>query len=147
MVILAASTMEPNVALRQGSKRISIAGHVLEFALQSQRAIRSLSQYLFLRTYFAVSFVVYYVLFITQIFTFQSYLASRFVAFKTTSTLKSMCRAVWSSRKIKRLRKQIEFEFFVLILSPSGNNLFLLVFWPGWLLIAAAIWALSLCSR
>ncbi|OIW32283.1 hypothetical protein CONLIGDRAFT_264640 [Coniochaeta ligniaria NRRL 30616] len=147
MVILAASTMEPNVAVRQGSKQISIAGHVLKFAFQLQQAIRSLSQYLFLRAYFTASLVVYYVLFITQIFTFQSYLASRFVALKTASTLKSMLGAVWNSRRLKRLRKRIEFEFFAMILSPSGNNVFLLVFWPGWLLIAAAVWGLSIWAR
>ncbi|KAH8912682.1 hypothetical protein BR93DRAFT_93519 [Coniochaeta sp. PMI_546] len=147
MVILAASAMEPNVAVRQVYKQISVTGHVLKFAFQLQQALRSLSQILHLRMYFATNFVVCYVFFITQIFTSQSYLASRFVARETASILRSMTRAVWNSRKIKRLRKRIEFEFFVLILSPSGNNLFLLVFWPGWILIAAAVWGLSMWAR
>lgn len=147
MVILAASTMEPNVALSQDSRQMSVAGQVLRFAFHSQQAIRALTQYVFLRTYFAASLSVYYVLFVTQIFTLQSYSTSRFVAISTSSAFKSKCRAVWNSARIKRLRKRIEFEFFILILSPSGNNLFLLLFWPGWLLIAAVVGSLSLWAR
>ncbi|KAB5523826.1 hypothetical protein GE09DRAFT_481392 [Coniochaeta sp. 2T2.1] len=144
MAILAASTTEPKVGLHQGSNHAPITSQVLRFAFQTQQAIRSLSQYLFLGAYFAASFVVYYVVFVTQILTSQSYLASRFAAVRTASALKSAYLAVWNSGKIRRLRKRIEFEFFVLILSPSGNNLFLMVFWPGWLLIAAAVWGLSI---
>jgi len=144
MAILAASTTEPKVGLPHGSHRVPITSQVLGFAFQTQQAVRSLSQYLFLRAYFAVSFVVYYVVFVTQILTSQTYLASRFAAARTASTIKSTYLTIWNSRKLRRLRKRLEFEFFVLILSPSGNNLFLMVFWPGWLLIAAAVWALSI---
>ncbi|KAJ9162221.1 hypothetical protein NKR19_g1564 [Coniochaeta hoffmannii] len=147
MVLLAASTMEPNVALHQNSRQTSIAGQVPRFAFRSQQAIRALAQYLLLRIYFAASFTLNYTLLVTQIFTFGSYSTSRFLAVRTTSALKSMCGAIWNSRRIRRLRKRIEFEFFVLILSPSGNNLFLLLFWPGWLLIAAAAWSLSIWAR
>ena len=147
MAILAASTMEPNVALHQRSRHTSIAGQVPRFAFQSQQAIRSSAQHLLLRTYFAASFTLYYILMVTQIFTFGSYSTSRFLAVRTTSALKAACGAVWNSRRIRRLRKRIEFEFFVLILSPSGNNLLLLLFWPGWLLIAAAVWSLSTWAR
>lgn len=147
MAILTAATMGSNGAHRQDSKLMSVAGQVLSFASRSQQAIRSATQSLILRTYFVASFVLYYVLFVTQIFMLQSYSASRFVAVRATSAILSRCRTAWNSGRVRRLRKRIEFEFFLLILSPSGNNLFLLLFWPGWLVIAAAVGCLSIWAR
>jgi hypothetical protein len=142
MAILATSTMEPSATLHQGSRHASVAEPVLRFALQSKQAVRSLTQYLFMRAYYAASFMVYYTLLLTQIFAFHSCATSKFLAVRTASTCRSLYRAIWDSRRIKRIRKRIEFEFFVTILGPSGNNVLLLVFWPGWLLIVPAIWAL-----
>lgn len=147
MVLFAAPTMGPNSALRQDSRLSSVAGQVLRFASRSQQALISVTQSLFLRAYFAAIFALYYVLFVAQIFVFQTYSASRFVAVRATSALVSKCQTVRNSRRITRLRKRIEFELFVLILSPSGNNLFLLLFWPGWLVIAAAVGCLSIWAR
>jgi len=51
-------------------------------------------------------------------------------------------RRLWNTTQVKRLRKKIEFEFFTLILGAGGNNLFLVIFWPGWYIIGLAGFAL-----
>ncbi|KAI0188264.1 hypothetical protein EV127DRAFT_131191 [Xylaria flabelliformis] len=38
---------------------------------------------------------------------------------------------LWDSKHGRQLRKKVEFEFFTLILG-GGNNLCLILFWPGW---------------
>jgi hypothetical protein len=55
---------------------------------------------------------------------------------------------LWNTAQVKRLRRKIEFEFFTLILGAGGNNLFLLIFWPGWYIIGLAGFALwSWCTK
>jgi hypothetical protein len=147
MAILAASTAKQNIALHQHSGRIFVTEPTLKFAFQLQQAIGSLSLHLLLRTYFATSFIVLSLLFAAKTIAFQWYLASRYAALKTSLVLRSVCWAVWGSRTAKRLRKRLEREFFLLILSPGGNSLFLLLFWPGWLVIAATVWYFSIWTR
>lgn len=42
--------------------------------------------------------------------------------------------ALWDGKHGRRLRKKIEFEVFTLILG-GGNNLCLVLFWPGWCIL------------
>ncbi|KAK4458259.1 hypothetical protein QBC42DRAFT_255519 [Cladorrhinum samala] len=47
---------------------------------------------------------------------------------------------LWDSKRARRFRKRIEFEFFVLLLGPLGNMMFLGLFWFGWVLLGLGIW-------
>lgn len=40
----------------------------------------------------------------------------------------------WDSKQGRRLRKKVEFEFFVLILG-CGNSFLLVCLWPGWIVL------------
>jgi hypothetical protein len=48
------------------------------------------------------------------------------------------------SKRIRKLRKKLVFEFMTLILGSGGNNMCLLLFWPGWWLIAIVVMAILL---
>ncbi|KAI0889494.1 uncharacterized protein GGS22DRAFT_136 [Annulohypoxylon maeteangense] len=47
-----------------------------------------------------------------------------------------MIRTVWEARFLQSLRKKIAFELFTLFLGAGGNSLCLLLFWPGWWVVA-----------
>lgn len=52
---------------------------------------------------------------------------------------------VWDGKHGRRLRKKIEFEVFTLILG-GGNNLCLVLFWPGWCILGLSGLALFMIS-
>lgn len=45
------------------------------------------------------------------------------------------------THSLNQLRKKVFFEFMCFILG-TGNGLFLLLFWPGWLILGGAIWSI-----
>ncbi|RDA89876.1 hypothetical protein CP533_6656 [Ophiocordyceps camponoti-saundersi (nom. inval.)] len=47
---------------------------------------------------------------------------------------------VWQSRSVQLIRARLFYEFALFILG-GGNILFLLLFWPGWLVIGLVLWA------
>ncbi|KAI1748414.1 hypothetical protein F4782DRAFT_534388 [Xylaria castorea] len=49
---------------------------------------------------------------------------------------------LWDCTQGRQLRKKVEFEFFTLILG-GGNNLCLVLFWPGWAIVAVVTLVLS----
>lgn len=64
----------------------------------------------------------------------QTYLIIKDLATRSASVLGDIAGSAWNSSQGRRLRKKLEFEFFVLILG-CGNSLCLAVFWPGWFII------------
>lgn len=64
----------------------------------------------------------------------QAYLIAKDLATMSASFLGDIAWSAWNSSQGRRLRKKLEFEFFVLILG-CGNSLCLAVFWPGWFII------------
>ncbi|KAK0717870.1 hypothetical protein B0T26DRAFT_305152 [Lasiosphaeria miniovina] len=74
-------------------------------------------------------------------------LASKTFAMASYGLTKQLCWTVWDSRRSRRVRKRIEFEFFALVLGPSGNILLQLLFWPGWLAPALVLGWLWVQSR
>lgn len=64
----------------------------------------------------------------------QTYLVAKDLTTRSASVLGEISWSVWNSSQGRRLRKKLEFEFFVLILG-CGNSLCLAVFWPGWFII------------
>lgn len=64
----------------------------------------------------------------------QIYLTAKDLATRSASVLGEVVWTAWNSSQGRRLRKKLEFEFFVLILG-CGNSLCLAVFWPGWFII------------
>ncbi|KAK4227417.1 hypothetical protein QBC38DRAFT_337742, partial [Podospora fimiseda] len=70
------------------------------------------------------------------------YLVGTTVAWRTLTTSKLVASTAlqllwiaWDSKRSRRLRKRLEFEFFVLLLGPLGNMMFLMAFWAGWVML------------
>lgn len=64
----------------------------------------------------------------------QTYLIAKNLTTRSALALTEIAWSAWNSSHVRRLRKKLEFEFFVLILG-CGNSLCLAVFWPGWFII------------
>ncbi|KAI1857489.1 hypothetical protein JX265_011224 [Neoarthrinium moseri] len=127
MALISTPGSRQTILLGQGSDIIAALGPTLEVAVQCQQMLSGLSLFLFLRTYFAVSCL----LFASRIVAVQSAFVSRFMLLQTAMLSKRFGRAVWNSQPIRRLRKKLQFEFFTFVLG-GGNSLCLLLFWPGW---------------
>ncbi|KAI1765424.1 hypothetical protein GGR53DRAFT_265648 [Hypoxylon sp. FL1150] len=54
-------------------------------------------------------------------------------------------KAIWKTRTVRRLRKKIVFEVVTLLLGSGGNNLFLVLFWPGWWVLGFVLLVARLC--
>lgn len=140
MSILAASTSKPGVALHQGPNVISSLGPLVNFALQCQKILSSATFLLTIRTFLAIRLIGEALLFASYIAAIRTALISKAAAFKSAVAARQIVWSLWNSKQSRRMRKKIEFEFFVLFLGPA-NVLCLMLFWPGWLVLGAAAWA------
>ncbi|KAM7187338.1 hypothetical protein V8F20_011002 [Naviculisporaceae sp. PSN 640] len=148
MALLAATTKEPSVALRQQQKShqvspLVILGPLLNHALQFQQILSAATCMLFLRSYFAARLIATSLLIASRVIAFRAFITSRFLAIGATGLSRWVLRRVWTSRRSRRFRKNLELEIYQLLLGPLGNAMFLMLFWPGWLVLAVivrAIW-------
>lgn len=142
MTLLAAPRTGPGVSLSRQTDVISTLSPIVQSALQFQQLIGSAAFHLFVRTYFAATLVATTSLWATKGIVWRTIFATRLLAARTLDVTRRLVWALWDSRRGRRLRKRIEFELFVLILGPGGNALFLMLFWPGWLMLAFLAWGL-----
>jgi hypothetical protein len=145
MAILAAPTTELNVVLPGRSNKFAAFGPTLRFAYHFQQAIGSVSFFIILRTVFTVNLVLLGLLVTAKVVAFRSYLVSKFLAVKTATLLRLACVAASSSKSVRRFRKKMEYEVYALFVGPGVNTMLLLVFWPGWLVVAPMVLGLSMC--
>ncbi|KAK0641966.1 hypothetical protein B0T16DRAFT_461988 [Cercophora newfieldiana] len=142
MSLLAAPTSKPNVALRPSADVISSIGPLLNLAVWFQQILSSATLLLFFRTYLAARVIGAALLFGSRIAALNTLFACRLLAVRSGAMTKQCLTALWDSQRSKRLRKKLEYEFFVLILGPMGNLVCLALFWPGWVVLGAMGWAL-----
>ncbi|KAH8891793.1 hypothetical protein GQ53DRAFT_781547 [Thozetella sp. PMI_491] len=142
MAILAASTSEPSVALRQRSDLLSIFGPLVRVAPRFQQAVSSAVYLAIVRSYLVASILTASLLVASKFTITNTLRLASFLAAHSLALAKFVSWKVWDSKSCRRLRKKVQFEFFVLILGPGGNALILMLFWPGWIVAIAAIWAL-----
>lgn len=72
-------------------------------------------------------------------------LTAKGLATMSVTALSKLAWGAWNSKQSRRLRKKLEFEFFVLILG-CGNGFILMIFWPGWILVGLVYFIYLLCS-
>lgn len=131
MAIMAAPTKEP-IRLRFNSHPINAAASAVRFGLRCQRVLGRTLWPFFVQACYLASILLHAAkLTITRlsVVTFH-------ILCGLTQLGKSMAWMAWDSKSIRRLRKKLEFEFFTLILGGGGNNLCLVIFWPGWFVLA-----------
>ncbi|KAK4209982.1 hypothetical protein V8F33_012756 [Rhypophila sp. PSN 637] len=153
MALLAAATTEPSVALRpqiprQKSQKpqqvspLAILGPLVNHALQFQQILSAATCMLFLRSYFAARVIATSLLLASRVIAFRALITSKFLAIGVTGLSQWLLSRVWTSRRSRRFRKNLELELYQLLLGPLGNMMFLLMFWPGWLILAVIVRAL-----
>lgn len=132
------------MSFRQQSELVS------RYALEFGPAIRSdkLNSVLlvFAQQFFQINrLALAFLLFGCNIAALQTLLAAKKLAAMSVTALSNLAWGAWNSKQSRRLRKKLEFEFFVLILG-SGNGFILMVFWPGWILVGLVYLVYLLCS-
>ncbi|SPQ23958.1 d8a2ed73-e8e6-451d-8739-0cd78f9153c9 [Thermothielavioides terrestris] len=144
MAPLAASRTVPSVSLShsQRSDVISALHPLVNSALRFQQLVGSAAFHLFVRTYFAATVVAAASVWASKSAAWKLFLASRLLAARGLVVAKRLAWTAWDCRQSRRFRKRLEFELFVLLLGPGGNAVLLMIFWPGWLMLAFLGWCI-----
>jgi hypothetical protein len=140
MALLAASRSAPTVSLSRRSDVISTIYPLVNSAVQFQQLIGSAAFHLLVRTYFAATVVATVSLWASKSIAWRTFLASRILVARALFLAKRLAWTAWDGKRSRRFRKRLEFELFILLLGPGGNTVMLMLFWPGWLMLAAVGW-------
>ncbi|KAI1431318.1 hypothetical protein GGR50DRAFT_85648 [Xylaria sp. CBS 124048] len=147
--IFAASSRDPTIACPGGYWLLATLASALRFAGDCQQLLTgTLLPVMLLSSFRQAALVVWRVLQQAWFTSIQTYQAATSVLCHSIRLSRQATWATWNSKQMKRLRRKIEFEFFTLILGAGGNNLCLVIFWPGWGVLAlGALVASVLCAR
>ncbi|KAL5088262.1 hypothetical protein Trisim1_006714 [Trichoderma cf. simile WF8] len=137
VTLLTASRLEPTVAIRPHSTVVARLGRTLAIPLQLHHRFKHISSFICLQSYFISSIL----LISTRHAFFYAFLASAFILKHAFAMSTKAIVDAWDSKSIQKIRARIFYEFAVFILG-CGNAIFLILFWPGWLLIGGALFAL-----
>ncbi|KAF4446345.1 hypothetical protein FALBO_17087 [Fusarium albosuccineum] len=137
--LLTASKVELAVSPYPRSDIIRLLGPALEIALRFQSLVSSVSIFLCFRACFLASITFAGVLYASKIVALKAYVATKFSAFHSFNMSSRAAVGVWNSKSVQTLRKKLWYEFAVFVLG-SGNVVFLMLFCPGWWLLAGACW-------
>ncbi|KAI0482039.1 hypothetical protein GGR56DRAFT_669960 [Xylariaceae sp. FL0804] len=74
------------------------------------------------------------------------FLATKSALFMSSLTCRWAGLTLWNTTSVRRLRKKLEYEFFTWILGSGGNNVCLVVFWPGWWLMVSIVLMTWICT-
>lgn len=119
----------------QGARRKHNAPEpIIEYASQCLQLLSSLLIFTAAKSRIIVAQLACSGFFVAQ----QTVMASRSVLANTAQLSQNATLAVWESSQVRRLRKKLELEFFTFILG-CGNVLCVMMFWPGWWLLALAV--------
>ncbi|KAL2158867.1 hypothetical protein VTH06DRAFT_4059 [Thermothelomyces fergusii] len=120
-----------------GNKRLEKSQSV-----QFQQLIGSAAFHIAVRAYFVAAVAATVSLWASRSIVWKTLLGSRVVVEKGLFLAKRLSWNAWDSKPSRRLRRRLELELFSWLLGPGGNTLLLMLFWPGWLMLAALFWGL-----
>ncbi|TQV90645.1 hypothetical protein IF1G_10597 [Cordyceps javanica] len=138
--ILTASRVEP-LSQHHHATIISRLGPTLAYAVHFQNIVGSLSVFLCWRAYLLASVSVTQAYYATRILAFYALVGTKIGAFYGAAASVRAAAAVWDMKTTRRLRDKLFYEFALFVLG-AGNGLFLLVLWPGWIVIGGTSFAL-----
>ncbi|KHN99356.1 uncharacterized protein MAM_03054 [Metarhizium album ARSEF 1941] len=139
--LLAASRVEPVVSINPRSTVIGRLWPLLAFAARFQYIISSFSSFLYIQTCFVTSLAVVSALCASRFLTIRAYVATESGAVHAFNMSAKAFANLWDAKTTRVLRRNLFYEFAVFILG-SGNSIILLLFWPGWLVVGGATFAL-----
>ncbi|KAK4112759.1 hypothetical protein N656DRAFT_829049 [Canariomyces notabilis] len=150
MALLTTPRTAPGISLRSHNHHhhhhqpevISTLYPLINTALQFQQLVSSAAFHLVVRTFFAASLIATTTLLASKAIAWRSLVIARILAAQATSLAGYLTRTLWDCKRSRRFRKGLEYEFYVLLFGPGGRALFLMLFWPGWPMLAALAWAI-----
>jgi hypothetical protein len=107
--------------------------HSLYFAAIFQRLLSTATVFLFLRAYLSSLFILRQTFNASHLLLIQLCYASAQVC----AVLRLGLKRGWKATE--RFRNKLFFEFMVFVLGGGGNQMLLVLFWPGWLVLAATV--------
>jgi hypothetical protein len=141
--LITSSKVEPAVSFNPSySDLIAVLGPTVRYAGYVQAVVRSLTIFLGLQAYALASITVAAALYASKIIALQAYLATRFGAFHVHLASARAASEVYRSKTLKMIKRKLFHELTFFILGGSGNALILLVFWPGWIVVGGATYAI-----
>ncbi|KAL2200199.1 hypothetical protein P885DRAFT_27929 [Corynascus similis CBS 632.67] len=141
MALLAAKP-SPTVSLTQRSDVISTLYPLINSAVQFQQLIGSAAFHLAVRAYFAATIAATISLWASRRIAWRTFLASRIIIARTLLLARDLAWSAWDCKRARRFRRRLELEMFFWFLGPGGNTLLLMLFWPGWLMLAVLCWGI-----
>ncbi|EMT66035.1 hypothetical protein ACKRZS_013488 [Fusarium odoratissimum] len=138
--LLTASKVDLNVSTHPRSDITRLIVPSLQIALRFQSLVGSISIFLCLHACIIASSAFVAVLQGSKIVSLNAFIAAKYSAFHSFNMSTQAVASAWNSKNVQRLRKKLWYEFAVFILG-SGNLVFLMLFWPGWWVLAGACWA------
>jgi hypothetical protein len=149
MSVLAASTNPTTILTTQNTKTILALlspafANSLYLATILQRLLSTTTLFLLFRSYLLSIFLLQQSHHASQILLIQSLYASSIACKNAYWASKKGTRLLW--RSTERMRKKLFMEFMIFVLG-GGNQLILVLFWPGWIIVGGGIWGVwSLCG-
>ncbi|RFU76840.1 hypothetical protein TARUN_5426 [Trichoderma arundinaceum] len=141
VTLLTASWLEPTAALRPHSTVIARLGRAFAIPLQLHHRFKHISLFICLQSYFVSYALLAGTSYACKNILFYAFIAAAFI-FKHGLTMSTKAIFdIWDSRSVQKARARLFYEFAVFILG-CGNAMFLVLFWPGWLLLGGAFFAL-----
>ncbi|OAA63806.1 hypothetical protein ISF_04515 [Cordyceps fumosorosea ARSEF 2679] len=138
--ILTASRVEP-LSQHHHATIISRMGPTLAYAVHLHNIIGSLSVFLCWRAYLLASISLAGAYWAARILAFHALVATKVGAFHGATASIRAAAAVWDMKTTRMLRDKLFYEFALFVLG-AGNGLFLLVLWPGWIVIGGTSFVL-----
>ena len=137
---LSAPKTVPTVLFSKQPEDLSALYLVINKVLWCQQLIGSAAFRLLARAYIVTTIVAMACLWLSKTIVCRSLIAFQNLVPRTLELIGRLSWALWDCKQSRRLRKRFEFEFFALLLGPSGNALILMLFWPGWYILAFLCW-------
>jgi len=136
---------ESSISIRQHSELVHRYALELGPVFRESNKLHS-ALFVFAQQFFQLNRVALaYLLSGCNVAALHAFLTVKGLATMSVTALSKLAWGAWNSKQSRRLRKKVEFEFFVLILG-SGNGVILMMFWPGWILVALVYLVYLLCS-
>lgn len=139
VALLTASKVEPGASINPRSDITRLLVPTLALVLRFQSIIGSVSVFICLRAYLLASAVFAGALSATRIVAFQAIVTAKLGAFHGFTMSSKTISDLWNSRSVQTVRRKVFYEFAVFILG-TGNVMIVLLFWPGWWLLAGIFW-------
>ncbi|KAM0271636.1 hypothetical protein ACHAQH_009024 [Verticillium albo-atrum] len=129
-----------SIAIRPGSEFVTLFTRTVNLALGFQRLLGAVWISLILRAYFVAAVTATTTLFASRVIASRSFNVTKTILLGSAKG----CRMVWKTKRVRRIRKQMEYDFAMVILGPGVNTLIVMVFWPGWWVLGGAAVAAKL---